>query len=84
MLEENYEREKADNKEEIRRRNDAIRGLKKELDDANELIKTFKQKGRERDTFTNHFYVDFSPLIFNTRTLKHLMSQVQMFQIRRV
>lgn len=48
-LEENYEREKADNKEEIRRRNDAIRALKKELDDANELIKTFKQKGNGRD-----------------------------------
>ena len=55
VLEENYEREKGDNKEEIRRRNDAIRGLKKELDDANELIKTFKEKGYERGTFPKHF-----------------------------
>ncbi len=29
----------------MRRRNDAIRALKKELDDANVLIKTFQEKG---------------------------------------
>jgi hypothetical protein len=29
----------------VRRRNDAIRALKKELDDANVLIKTFQEKG---------------------------------------
>ena len=45
-LEQKYEKEKEEHKEELKRRNDAIRGLKKELDDANVLIATFKQKGK--------------------------------------
>ena len=45
-LEQKYETEKEEHKEELKRRNDAIRGLKKELDDANVLIATFKQKGK--------------------------------------
>ena len=44
-LEDNLEKEKDENKEEIRRRNEAIRALKKELDNANELIKTLKHRG---------------------------------------
>ena len=44
-LEDNLEKEKEENKQEIQRRNEAIRGLKKELEDANELIKSLKQRG---------------------------------------
>ena len=44
-LEDNLEKEKEENKQEIQRRNEAIRGLKKELGDANELIKSLKQRG---------------------------------------
>ena len=47
-LEDSMEREKAQAKEEVVRRNEAIRGLKKELDDANQLIKTIKSKGKDR------------------------------------
>ena len=48
-LEDNLEKEKEENKEEIRRRNEAIRSLRKELDDANELIKTLKHRGLTED-----------------------------------
>ncbi len=47
-LEDNIEKEKAEHKEEIVRRNEAIRALKKELDDANQLVKTLKSKGEWR------------------------------------
>ncbi len=44
-LEDNFDKEKAEHKEELKRRNEAIRALKKELEDANNLIKTLKSKG---------------------------------------
>ncbi len=44
-LEAAYEQDKSEYKGELVRRNDAIRALKKELDDANVLLKTMKQKG---------------------------------------
>ncbi len=44
-LEDYFEKEKAEHKEELKRRNDAIRALRKELQDANELIQTLKQRG---------------------------------------
>ena len=44
-LEDNLEKEKTDNKQEIQRRNDAIRALKKELQDANDLVKSLKHRG---------------------------------------
>ena len=44
-LQATYDAEKSEQKEEIGRRNDAIRALKKELDDANVLIKTMQHKG---------------------------------------
>lgn len=44
-LEEECEQMKKDNKEEITKRNEAIRTLKKELDDANGLLKASKSKG---------------------------------------
>ena len=34
-----------EHKEEIVKRNDAIRGLRKELEDANELVKVMKHQG---------------------------------------
>ena len=44
-LEDNFEKEKAEHKDELKRRNNAIRALRKELTDANELIQNLKQKG---------------------------------------
>ena len=44
-LEDNLEKEKIEHKDEIKRRNDAIRVLRKELTDANDLIKELKHKG---------------------------------------
>lgn len=44
-LEDNFEKEKAEQKEELVRRNEAIRELKTELQNANDLIKTMKKKG---------------------------------------
>ena len=44
-LEDNLEKEKEENKTEFQRRNEAIRALKKELEDANDLIKNLKQRG---------------------------------------
>ena len=44
-LEDHYEKEKVDHKDELKRRNDAIRALRKELTDANGLIDTLKQRG---------------------------------------
>ena len=44
-LEDNLAKEKAEHKEEIKRRNEAIKALKKELEDANGLISTLKAKG---------------------------------------
>ena len=48
-LENSLDVEKAEHKEEIKRRNEAIKGLKKELDTANDLIKTMKNKGLTED-----------------------------------
>ena len=45
-LEQSYDEEKAEHKEDVRRRNEAILGLKKELEDANVLIKTLQDKGK--------------------------------------
>ena len=45
LLEDNIEKEKVEHKEELKRRNEAIRALKKELEDANELVKTLRSKG---------------------------------------
>ena len=45
QLEDHFEKEKVEHKEELKRRNDAIRALRKELADSNELIKTLKQQG---------------------------------------
>lgn len=44
-LEDCLESERLENKEELKRRNEAIRALRKELTDANDLIKTLKTKG---------------------------------------
>lgn len=44
-LEDNLEKEKSEHKEELKRRNEAIRTLKKELEDANELISTMRKRG---------------------------------------
>ena len=48
-LENSLDVEKAEHKEEIKRRNEAIKGLKRELDTANDLIKTMKNKGLTED-----------------------------------
>ena len=48
-MENSLDVEKAEHKEEIKRRNEAIKGLKKELDTANDLIKTMKNKGLTED-----------------------------------
>ena len=58
-LEDNLEKEKEENKEEIRRRNEAIRGLRKELDDANELIKTLKHRGLTEEGINQLSYTDY-------------------------
>ena len=44
-LEDHFEQEKVEHKEEVKRRNDAIRILRKELTDANQLIEDLKHKG---------------------------------------
>ena len=44
-LEDHFEKEKVEHKDELKRRNDAIRALRKELQNANELIESLKQKG---------------------------------------
>ena len=44
-LEDHFEKEKVEHKDELKRRNDAIRALRKELTDANELIDTLKHRG---------------------------------------
>ena len=44
-LEDSLDGERAEHREEVKRRNEAIKGLKKELDTANDLIKTMKNKG---------------------------------------
>ena len=44
-LEDHFEKEKVEHKDELKRRNDAIRALRKELTDANELINTLKHRG---------------------------------------
>ena len=44
-LEDHFEKEKVEHKDELKRRNDAIRALRKELTDANELIGTLKHEG---------------------------------------
>ena len=44
-LERTYDAEKLDHKEEIKTRNEALRAIKKELDSANDLIKTLQNKG---------------------------------------
>ena len=49
-LEDNFEREKREGKDELKRRNEAIRVLRKELDDANSLIKTLKNKGKKTNS----------------------------------
>lgn len=45
-LEDHLDKEKVEYKEELQRRNEAIRALKKELEEANNLISTLKNKGR--------------------------------------
>jgi chromosome segregation ATPase len=51
-LEDTIDQTKQEHKEEIQRRNEAIRALKKELEDANELVKTLKSKGKEGETMS--------------------------------
>ena len=46
QLEDHYEKEQVEHKDEMKRRNEAIRALRKELSDANELIASLKQKGK--------------------------------------
>ena len=48
-LENSLDAEKAEHREETRRRNEAIKGLKRELDTANDLIKTMRNKGLTED-----------------------------------
>jgi predicted RNase H-like nuclease (RuvC/YqgF family) len=43
-LEDHFEKEKVEHKEEVKRRNEAIRVLRKELTDANQLIEDLKHK----------------------------------------
>lgn len=45
QLEDHFEKEKVENKDEMKRRNEAIRALRQELSNANELIATLKQRG---------------------------------------
>jgi nucleoprotein TPR len=52
-LEDHFENEKTEHKGEMKRRNDAIRALRKETSNANELIVNLKQKGLTDDGIAN-------------------------------
>ena len=49
-LEDHFEKEKVEHKDELKRRNDAIRALRKELEEANKLIETIKHQGNGRNS----------------------------------
>ena len=55
-LEDSLDGERAEHREEVKRRNEAIKGLKKELDTANDLIKTMKNKGASLFTLCGFVY----------------------------
>ena len=53
QLEDNFDKMKIEHKEEVKTRNEALRTLKKELDDANQLISNFKTKGIGKFLYDN-------------------------------